>query len=59
METRCENTGAIVGSESCGLCRAHGCEGYKSYKQKCKNKKQGEIYERLSVIFSLWNPGKK
>ena len=40
---RCGNTGVVVGSEWCGLCRVHGCEGYKSYKQKCKNKKQGEI----------------
>lgn len=36
---RCGNTGVTVGSEWCGLCRVHGCEGYKSYKQKCKNKK--------------------
>jgi len=43
MAARCGNTGVVVGSEWCGLCRVHGCEGYKSYKQKCKNKKQGEI----------------
>jgi hypothetical protein len=42
MAARCGNTGVVVGSEWCGLCRVHGCEAHKSYKQKCKNKKQGE-----------------
>lgn len=37
---RCGNTGVVVGSKSCGLCRVHGCEGYKLYKQSCKNDKQ-------------------
>ena len=41
---RCGNTGVVVGSEWCGLCRVHGCEGYKSYKQKRKNKKQWKLW---------------
>ena len=47
---RCGSTGVIVGSEWCGLCRVHGCEGYKSYKQKCKNKKQGEIMVTINDV---------
>ena len=50
MAARCGSTGVVVGSEWCGLCRVHGCEGYKSYKQKCKNKKQGEIMVVINDI---------
>lgn len=44
MAARCGNTGVVVGSEWCGLCRVHGCEGYKSYKQKCKNKNKEKLW---------------
>ena len=37
---KCGNTGGVVGSDWCGLCRVHGCEGYKLYKQSCKNDEQ-------------------
>lgn len=40
MVAKCGNTGVTVGSEWCGLCRVHGCEGYKLYKQSCKNDEQ-------------------
>lgn len=50
MVARCGNTGGYVGSEWCGLCRVHGCEGYKSYKQKCKNNKQEEIMVTINNV---------
>lgn len=34
----CGNTGVIAGSESCGLCVARGCEGYKIYRKQHKKK---------------------
>jgi len=38
MVARCGNTGGYVGSEWCGLCRVHGCEGYKMYYREHKKK---------------------
>ena len=49
---RCGNTGVIVGSEWCGLCRVRGCEGYKIYKQKYENDKQrsNKLYNIIERI---------
>lgn len=50
MAIRCGNTGGIVCDELCGLCRVHGCEGHKSYEQKCKNKKIGGIMVTINDV---------
>lgn len=50
MVARCGNTGGIVCDELCGLCRVHGCEGHKSYEQKCKNKKIGGIMVTINDV---------
>ena len=50
MAARCGNTGVVVGSEWCGLCRVHGCKGYKIYKQSCKN---GEQFNRGKTMVEI------
>ena len=50
MAIRCGNIGGIVCDELCGLCRVHGCEGHKSYEQKCKNKKIGGIMVTINDV---------
>ena len=38
MAIICGHTGIPVGSETCKLCRSHGCEGYKKSLKKNKDK---------------------
>lgn len=61
MTLICGHTGITAGCENCGLCRIHGCEGYKIYKQKHKNDKQrsNNLYNLIKLkqrtIFKLYN----
>ena len=47
----CGNTGVIAGSESCGLCVARGCDGYKMYKE---NKKKVSSFDDKDKETNLW-----
>lgn len=42
------NTGVTVGSEWCGFCRVHGCEGYKMYYRE--HKKKVSSFDNQDVI---------
>lgn len=51
----CGNTGGIAGGELCGLCRVHGCEGYKIYKKNhlsSDESKETKLQNLLAVSLS-------